>query len=148
MRKRKAQVSIEYLFVIGLAMAIIIPGSMLFYNYSRESNEQLVSSQINRIGKNIINNAEEMYVIGKHSRITLDANLPETVESIFTTADGSELVITYNTPRGLTESVFFSDVKINGSSPGGNISSQFHSGMMQIKIESKGDYILIGEKID
>lgn len=141
---RKAQVSIEYLFILSLALAIIIPGSALFYNYSKDSNERIVSSQINRIGNNIITNAEQMYTIGKDSWITLEVSFPESTIDAYI-VDNSELVITYKTSRGITESVFFTDIPIEGTYSG-NVSSEFHDGNMKIKIESEGDSVLIGER--
>lgn len=140
---RKGQISVEYLLIIGLAMAILVPGTMMFYNYSVDSNEKLVASQINRIGKNIMTNAEQMYTIGKDSWITIDVNFPETARSAYT-VDNSELVITYSSGRGTTEAVFFSDIDIRGAYSN-DLSPTFHAGNMKIRIESKGNYVLIGE---
>jgi uncharacterized protein (UPF0333 family) len=142
MKNKKAQISVEYLLIIGMAMAILIPGTIMFYNYSKDSNDQLVSNQINRIGKNIIHNSEDMYVIGKDSWTTIDVNMPESATGAYIIEN--ELIIMYSTRRGITESVFFSDVPIVGLYSG-NISESFHSGAMKIKIESKGDHIVIGE---
>lgn len=142
---RKAQVSIEYLFILSLALAIIIPGSALFYNYSKDSNEKIVASQINRIGNNIIANAEQMYTIGKDSWVTLEVNFPESTLNAYV-VDNSELVITYQTPRGVTEAVFFTDIPIQGLYST-NVSSEFHVGTMKVKIESEGDIVSIGERI-
>jgi len=142
---RKAQVSIEYLFILSLALAIIIPGSSLFYSYSKDSNEQIVASQINRIGNNILTNAEQMYAIGKDSWITLEVSFPESTLDAYV-VDNSELVITYQTSRGVTESVFFTDIPIAGKYAG-NLSSQFHVGNMKVKIESVGNKVLIGERV-
>jgi len=141
---KKGQVSVEYLFILTMALAIIIPGSVLFYNYSKESNEQLVASQINRIGKNIISSAEQMYTIGKDSWVTIEVNFPESTRDAYI-VDDSELVITYQTTRGLTEAVFFTDITIKGVYSG-NLSQQFHHGHMNIKIESEGGQVLIGER--
>ncbi|MBU0471983.1 MAG: class III signal peptide-containing protein [Nanoarchaeota archaeon] len=141
---KKAQISVEYLFIIGLALAILVPGSIMFYNYSQESNNKLVAGQINRIGKNIINQAEQMNAIGKNSWTTIEANLPETTRNIY--AKDYELVITYQTDNGLSESVFFSDINIKGEYTDGEISPAFHSGTMKIKIEAKEGYVSISER--
>jgi|FLOH01.1.fsa_nt_gi hypothetical protein len=143
---KKAQISVEYLFIIGLSLAIIIPGSMLFFNYTNESNEKLVSSQINSIGKNVVNSAGEVYTLGKGSFITLDMNLPESVVNIYTIGD-YELVIEYRTGNGVTEAVFFSDVKIYGAYDG-EVSGDFHTGFMPLKIESMGGNVTIIERVE
>lgn len=142
---RKAQISVEYLLIMTMALAIIVPGSLLFYRYSEDSNEKLVAGQINQIGKKIVNNAEEMNTIGKNSWITLDISFPKSTRNVYVSGN-SALVIVYQTSIGLTEAVFFSDVSLNGTYSG-NISQDFHSGFMKVKIESKGEYVSIQESI-
>ncbi|MBU1200986.1 MAG: hypothetical protein KJ583_04200 [Nanoarchaeota archaeon] len=143
LRCKKGQIAVEYLFILALALAIIVPGSMLFFNYSKESNEKLTASQVNKIGNNIVNQAEDIYTIGKNSWTTIQTDFPTTATNAYVVDD--ELVITYNTPRGTTEGVFFSNVPIQGGYANGSISPDFHHGFMSIRIESKGDYVLISE---
>jgi len=142
-RGPKGQVSVEYLIIVALAMAIIVPGAVLFYNYANESNEKISASQINKIGKNIVSQAEDIYTIGKNSWTTIEASFPEPVTKAYIL--DNELVIKYDTSRGPTEAVFFSDVPIQGGFSGGNISSAFHTGFMSVKIESLGSSVLISE---
>ena len=140
---RKGQISIEYLFILAMSLAIIIPGSMMFFRYSQESNEQLVASQINRIGTNVITTAEEIYTVGDGSWITLDVTIPQSAKDAY--VEGDDLVIEYRSSSGITEAVFFSDIDIQGPYADGAISPSFHTGTMQIRVESKGDYVLIQE---
>jgi uncharacterized protein (UPF0333 family) len=151
--RKKAQVSVEYMFIIGLAMTILIPGSMIFFKYSQSSNEGLVATQINRIGKNLIDTADSIYTVGKNSWTTMDTNFPESIFEMYIIEDAQELVIKYNTARGPTEAVFFSDTPIQGEHPRTDdtniqdITPLFHPGMMHIKVESKGDVVIIGETV-
>ena len=140
---KKAQVAVEYLFILALALAIIIPGSVLFLNYSQESNEKIINSQINQIGDNIIDQAENIFTIGKESWITLEISIPEKVTKMYIIDD--ELVIEYNTKSGITEAVFFSGVPIQGGF-GGNITNNLHFGYMSVKIESLGTNVSIYEE--
>ncbi len=142
---KKAQIAVEYLFILALALAIIVPGSMLFFNYSKESNEQIIAGQINQIGQNIISQSEDIYAIGRNSWVTLEVVFPDSVKDAYIVED-SELIITYETSRGITEAVFFSDVPIQGNF-GGNrdISANFHIGFMNVKVESLGSVIKIYE---
>ncbi|MBU1767822.1 MAG: hypothetical protein KJ648_06960, partial [Candidatus Omnitrophica bacterium] len=107
---KKAQISTEYMFIIGLAMAILIPGSVIFYQYTQTSNEQSIAAQINQIGKTIINNAETIYVVGKNSWTTLQISFPETIVDAYILDSEDELVIEYATQRGVTQAVFFADI--------------------------------------
>jgi len=142
---RKAQVSVEYLFIIALSLAIIVPGAALFYTYTNDSNERVIAGQINWIGNSIISDAEKIFTSGKNSWTTIDVSFPESTINAYV-PDDYELVIEYMTPRGITEAVFFSNVNIS-KSKSGQISNNFHTGHMSIKLESKGDYVLIKELI-
>jgi len=136
---KRAQVSVEYLFIIALSLAIIIPGSAMFYKYTNDSNERVVSGQINWIGNAIVSDAERIYTSGKNSWTTLDITFPESTQRAYV-SDDYELVIEYMTPRGITEAVFFSDVDIYDNNDG---SISTGSGYISIKIESKGDHVII-----
>jgi hypothetical protein len=105
----RGQVSLEYLFIVGLALAIIIPGAMLFYQYSKSSNDELVSAEIARAGNEVINVGEEAYVTGENSWRTVRLTFPEAVTSMWFVGNrpSQEMVIQYWTDSGLTEAVFF-----------------------------------------
>ncbi|MFH1649070.1 MAG: hypothetical protein ABIA93_00800 [Candidatus Woesearchaeota archaeon] len=104
----RAQVSLEYLFIVGLALAIIIPGAYLFYSYSKSSNDDLTSSEIVRVGNEVLRVGEEAYVSGTNSWRTLKVTFPESVQNmIFIDDSNQEMVINYWTENGLTEAVFF-----------------------------------------
>ena len=108
---KNAQSALEYLMIIGLTFGIIIPTVYLFYSYSRESNIQLVDSQINSIGSNIVNTAESVYYSGEHSKTIMEFNMPENVNHISIISE-RELVFDVTTEFGNTDIVFFSDVNI------------------------------------
>ena len=141
----KAQVSFEYIMVVGIAMLIIVPGALLFQQYSLKSNDELTRSRIELVGNEIVDSAEKVYYIGENSWETLKLEIPNSVKSMYV-LNYYEFVIEYETHTGLSEAVFFSD--INLTTPlgyGGNISDSFHTGLNKIKISSEGSYILINE---
>lgn len=143
---RKGQVAIEHLLIVGIAIFVLIPAVMLFYNYARGSNEDVVKNQIGRIGDQITNNADIAYMLGKDTRITLKVNIPEAVENIY--VQQGELVADFSTMGGNNSLIFFPDARIKGIDEGPaqqNISNPFHTGFMKIQLESKGDYVLIRE---
>lgn len=57
---RKGQVSVEYLIMIGISLAILIPASVFFLNYSQSSNNGVIRSQVNKIGSLMIINSEQI----------------------------------------------------------------------------------------
>ena len=108
---KNAQSALEYLMIIGLTFGIITPTIYLFYSYTRESNIQIVDSQINSIGRNIVNTAESIYYSGEHSKTIMEFNMPENVNRILIISE-RELVFDVTTEFGNTDIVFFSDVNI------------------------------------
>ena len=64
----KAQAALEYLLIIAMTFAIIIPTVYLFFTYSRESNIKIIDFQISSIGRNIVNTAESIYYSGENSK--------------------------------------------------------------------------------
>ncbi len=147
--KRKSQAAVEYLTIVGVAFAIIFPAAILFYNYSQTSNIEVMESQINLVGNKILDRAEAMYSLGEGSWVQLEANIPEIVKNVYFIPK-EEMVIAYKTQQGIEETVFFTDLNIttpyNFTDSGVtlyNISDDFHTGLIKVRIESKGDYLLI-----
>ena len=141
---RKAQSSVEYLFIVVLALTLILPASFLFFDFSKSSEDAVISAQINRVGTSILATAEQVYVIGNNSRVTLTLVLPDILESVII-YDEEELVISYYTQTGLSQAVFFSDISImNGthrcSTP---CTVPLGPGTNNVRISSRGDYVSV-----
>ena len=146
----KAQASMEYLLVAGLIILVILPSIYIFYSYSHRSNVEISQSQVNNVGRKIVDAAEEVYYLGGPSKTTLDLTMPEGVkkmeiwgkrELVFFMDDGSEFA-------------FKSRVKIQTNEPCTdrcyyNFPSTFYSsGLKKITVEARGDYVLISEAGD
>ncbi|MBN1377312.1 hypothetical protein JW949_03190 [Candidatus Woesearchaeota archaeon] len=147
--RRKSQAAVEYLTIVGVAFAIIFPAAILFYNYSQTSNIEVMESQINVVGNKILDRAEAMYSLGEGSWVQLEANIPDIVNNIYFIPK-EEMVVAYKTQQGVEETVFFTDLNIttpyNFTDSGVvlyNISDDFHTGLIKVKIESRGDYLVI-----
>lgn len=145
---KSGQGAFEYILIVAIAMVLIVPGVILFYNYSLKSNDQVLRSQIEMIGNDLMDAAEKVYYIGEYSWQSVRINIPEKVTNIYI-LDNSELVVQYNTFSGISEAVFFSDINITAGGyaygSGYSISNSMHQGLNIIKAESKGDYVLINE---
>ncbi|MBA3064027.1 hypothetical protein FP803_01175, partial [Candidatus Woesearchaeota archaeon] len=98
--KKRAQAAMEYLLVGSLVTLIIIPTMYVFYGYSQTSNEEVKQSQLNKVGTDIVDIAEQVYYLGEPSRVTIDAAMPEGImgmevwknqEVVFFLNDGSEV---------------------------------------------------------
>ncbi|MGV8151151.1 MAG: hypothetical protein ACP5NV_05470 [Candidatus Woesearchaeota archaeon] len=109
----KAQISTEYLIILGIAIAAIIPAGYFFYTYSTSTNDQSVRSQIETIGNEIIVNAESVYGLAEGSLVSLDVKYPDGIIDVYV-MNHNELIISYRLSSGPTEAVFFSKTPISG----------------------------------
>jgi len=134
----KAQSAIEYLMIIALTLGIIVPTTYLFFRYTSESNVEVVYSQVNQIGKTIIDTAETVYFSGKGSKIVLELNMPEGMSDIYILAN-RELVFKIFSEIGDNELVFFSPANIPLTEGAGDLKDIASSGLKKIKIEAVDD---------
>ena len=138
----KAQVSFEYLFIIALTFAIMIPTTYLFYNYSKESSQEITDSQITKIGKIIVDSSETIFYSGQGSKTIIELNMPDNVQTA-ALIDGRELVFNMSTSFGISEIIFFSAINITttGSSCLANVCTLNGlpgPGLKKVKIEAIG----------
>ena len=136
----KSQSSLEYLLIVALTFAIIVPTTYLFYNYSKESNQEISDSQITKLGRSIIDSAESIFYSGQGSKTVLELNVPDNVKAV-QIIDGREMVFNASTSFGTSEIVFFSKVNITaiGSNCANNICNipdLANSGLKNVKVEA------------
>ena len=139
-KNRKAQSSVEYIFMVAMALALIIPGTILFQQYTKGTQKGIVSSQIYKIGNDLVDNAELMYSVGENSWQTLEISFPKEIKSmkIYTTNDGSELVLRHGTDY-ISDAVFFTKITL-GNSTTSNCNQgcdvPINQGYTKIRVES------------
>ena len=109
--KVKGQSSLEYLLIVALTFAIIVPTTYLFYNYSKEASQEIYDLQIIQFGRTLVDTAESIFYSGQGSKSVLEANVPEKIVGAVI-IDGKELVLNMSTPFGISEIVFFSSVNL------------------------------------
>jgi len=135
--KSNSQSALEYMVIIALTLGIIIPTTYVFFNYSRESSIQILDSQINQIGRSMIDTAETVYYSGQSSKIVLELNMPDVVTDMYI-IDSRELIFNLTTSIGENEAVFFSSINITSSNCQGQVcllSEIAGSGIKKIKFE-------------
>ena len=132
--ENKAQIATEYLLVVAFALIIAIPLAFLFSKYMIETQDQVAGTQADRIIKQVIDNAEQVYFIGSPSKTTIKVYMPKNVEQI--NIGSEEMVIVLDTKSGLSEITGSTQVNLTGSIPA-------TPGIKSILIESKGDYVEI-----
>ena len=144
----KSQSAIEYLVIVAITFAMIIPTTYLFFSYSKDSNSRMVGYRVDSIGKSIIISAESIYHSGGHSKTVLEVDMPTGVNGIAILSN-RELVFNATFENSDNELVFFSAVNITGGVCNGDIctfpETFTTSGIKRIKIESikNGNQVII-----
>ena len=81
-RRKKGQISVEYLIVVSFVTFIVLTilGISLFY--SAQIQDSIKFNQLERFAKKIISSAESTFYSGEPSRTTINSYLPEGVTDI------------------------------------------------------------------
>jgi uncharacterized protein (UPF0333 family) len=132
MRGNLAQVSMEYLIIIGFVLLITTPLIVIFYQHTAITNDQIITSQADKIAKKIVDNAESVYYLGEPSKTRIKTYMPNNVEEII--LGDYEVLFRVKTNSGISDISHTSNVNISGS-----ISNS--PGIHYISIESRGDYV-------
>ncbi|MBI2547735.1 hypothetical protein HYW21_00120 [Candidatus Woesearchaeota archaeon] len=110
---RKAQVSMEYLTLMGFTLLLLIPIIYIFSLQSAESSEDVGVAQTSAIGDKIIEAADQVYYLGEPSKTTLKAYFPDAIENV--TIVSNALVFTLETRAGISDMVKISRINLTGS---------------------------------
>ena len=113
--KRRCQVSVEYMLIVGFAALMAIPMVVVYYKYSSSSSETVSASQALVIARKIVDASESVYYLGKPSQTTLKINFPPDIYLI--NVSGREVVFRIKTRTGVTDIVQVSSVNITGNLP-------------------------------
>lgn len=78
----RAQVSMEFLMVVGFAFLMTAPLIIIFYQQSENINTEVTSSQLDKVASEIRDAADEVYYLGSPSMKTITVYMPKGVKSI------------------------------------------------------------------
>lgn len=79
MKKRLAQISIEYIILFSFITVFIIGGLVMFREFAKGASESITEQRLNKIANFIIDNSREMYYLGAPSKTTLEVDMPEQI---------------------------------------------------------------------
>lgn len=134
---KRAQASMEYLMMVGVAFMILVPMMYIFYDFTISTREEISLAKLDSIGQKIVNTAEEVYFLGSPSRMTIHYTMPENVKGMEIKGDDI-LVFYYNAPAGEPGSkqvIIPSNVNLKFAD--GSIDELFSSGRKSIVIEAQ-----------
>ena len=111
----KSQVSIEYLMIMGFVVVMTIPLLVLYYTYTTNSRDEIITSQVNQIATRIVDAAESVYFLGEPSQTTIRVYIPNQIKGA--SLDNKEILFNVSTRTGVSEIVQISSVNLTGSLP-------------------------------
>jgi len=88
----KAQVSMEYLLIFGIALMMTLPLIVIFVEQTDNVQADITNAQMTKVSSKIIDYAEAVYFMGEPSQKTLQIDFPKGVNSVVV---GSN-IITFN----------------------------------------------------
>ena len=136
--EKKAQVSMEYLAVIGISLFLIMPMVIIFYERSGSLQDDVNAAQLEKIGLDIIDAAEEAYYLGPPTQKSLDINLPQGIQAV--TIGAEDVTFDYTTLQGTSSLSLTSKLPLNMS---GTINT--HPGPQTLIIKAHKNGISINE---
>ena len=155
----KSQSSFEMLIIFGFSFLLIILIGGYYIQFSATATSQIDVSQKNKIFTDIMDKSTRIFYQGNGNRVTVNAQLPDSITSMTIetrnngTVDFDYLNITYDDNKQTRSSLYFPNelfVRLNCSTScfdnGTNwvFHEEFNSqGPKQVRIESRGDYVLI-----
>ena len=132
---RRGQVGIEFVITIGFALLIIIPLTILLYEHTDRTYNEVNNNQAGLIARKIIDNANSVYYLGHPSIYTLKVYMPENIDSI----NISGRTIVFKMENG-GDVVSVANVNLTGNITG-------NSGLRIIKISAMENYVNITEDV-
>ncbi len=163
--QKKAQSSLEFLMILGVALTIILILAGIFVSYSNGAKKNLDQQQLRNIGDEIISNSERVYFLGTGNRVTQKSNFPDGIVNFtivhMNISNGTgynqfDLInITFHDSGNVENLIFYPNelyIRLNSTKcyhtpvVNGSWSSYFNvstfsQGPKQIRIESLGEWV-------
>jgi membrane-anchored glycerophosphoryl diester phosphodiesterase (GDPDase) len=81
-KKKKAQASLEYMSIFGIAFVLIALTGGAFFAYTNSEKDNLDQKQINKIGTELLDSIQKIYFFGDTNRRTYKTTFPKGIESL------------------------------------------------------------------
>ncbi|MFH1750778.1 MAG: hypothetical protein ABH863_03810 [Candidatus Micrarchaeota archaeon] len=134
--KKKGQAAMEYMVMLGFAIAIILP-LWLYVNSSIGNTKAELDMTYAKVAVNKVKDAaDSVYVQGAPASIYLDIDMPDNIES--TSVSGREIQINLNTAAGISEIYAVSIANLQGSLP-------TRSGRVRVLVKAESNFVNITE---
>ncbi len=109
----KAQVSLEYLLIMGFALVITLPLIVFFFSNATGLNERVTFHQAERVARDVVAAAEKVYFVGEPARTTLKVNMPDNIVDV--RIEGREFLLRARVSDADADIYEVSDVNLTGN---------------------------------
>lgn len=134
--RRKGQIAVEYIIMVGFLMTLSLPIISLFLEYSRGSQDKIMATQAYNAARKIVDTAETVYSYGEPSMLQIRVFFPSNIDSIV--LRDKEIMFKMQTSSGITDVVVYTIANLTGS-----LSTV--EGTHVITVEAKSNYVEISE---
>jgi len=110
----KAQASVEAILVIGISTALLIPASVLFYEFLVASNQDIQENHIIRIGHSFVENSNLVYQYGNRAKIVVDYKFPDNIYNM-SIEKNNTLLILFTGPEKMEVYPFYFNHNVSAS---------------------------------
>ncbi len=139
-KHKKAQAAIEFLFVVGFAMMLLIPSLALFGRFVQESSYTVTTSQANKIGNYMLSTAKTVYHGTNGTVVVIEVNFPEGITNVEIPEEThDQIIFTMDIGGAQTQQVYYSDIPINGTFN----STDITEGVKKLKFEAINNGALV-----
>jgi hypothetical protein len=97
----RAQFSLETLFIIAISTAFLIPVTIVFFDFLRSSSDQIIQSQVNRMGETFVDTATTVYNYNDGAMIIIDITMPDKIMNL-NVSNNDTLEAKVGSPKGDT----------------------------------------------
>ncbi len=130
----KGQSSLEFLMIMGVAMLMILPLVVVFFQQSENLNTEITDSQADKVASEIRDAADEVFYLGAPSKKTVSIYMPENVVSAG--LSDNRIILTIDSSWGDYEIVKWCAANFSSSSALSN-----HPGIHVISVEAEDDLV-------
>jgi hypothetical protein len=140
MSRNIAQVSIEYIMILGFVTFVVISLLAVAVFYTSSIKDRIRTTHINNYANKIISTAEYIFYSGEPSKATISCYLPENINQINITSNN--LVIEFSTSSGINKIAYNSNVPIEENLTAPLAESQ---GIKNIQIIAQTDKVIVSQ---
>ncbi|MEK6808224.1 MAG: hypothetical protein AABY14_00890 [Nanoarchaeota archaeon] len=128
----KAQVSTEYLIIVGFVMGITIPLLIVYFTFTEGITNELNYGQLDKVVKSMVDSADIVYFLGVPSQTTIKVYIPINVKEII--LKDKSIIYRIKTRAGTSDIVYVSSANLTGALP-------INSGTYLITVKATSDKV-------